>query len=546
MKSLERETAKAVTVLKRFKERFAEMFGEEKLKLVEEKVRELRKHEFHVINELNIMSYLDIAKTLVEIGREFGINVELLENVNEQVIKSNHFFVTLESGRVVSYLPLTDGIGLVPLDVFEELKRKERIYLEDAEEEIFLKILKKALQLEASDIHIHPKGSTYHVYFRVKRDFKHMGEFTLPADKGKGMVLWLKRKAHQYTKGAFKADVMTLVQDARAVFPEYGVMLRLSFAPTPDLEHQAVVARILKTQALRGDLRELGYLDEDIQVFEDVLRRSGGVVVVSGITNSGKSTLVSTLLSTEREKKVITIEDPVEYILSNPNIIQYQVFETEIKDMKADFIDFAKAVKRQDSDIVFIGEWRNDPRLTKIIEELSQAGQLIFTTLHINSAFVYFEAVSSMYGVPYELLVRTLIMSLNQKLIHKVCNNCGKRMNGKEAVRYLTERGIFPIGFFKHLPYTNWNEFYKRLIEREVWIKGEGCEICNGKGTSGLTPVYEYFYPNLDFLEWIRKEKPTPYEIEKRAREEGIGKNKLDVFLQKVEELPLESLLALR
>jgi len=486
------------------------------------------------------------VEILKEIGREFGIEVKTEEKVKGKVLRSEDWFVYLEDGSIVSFLPLESGITLVPLSIFEELRRNVRIFEEDGEEEIFIKILKRALQMDASDIHIHPKKGAYHVYFRVKRDFVHVKEFTLSPSTGKSMVLWLKRRAHQYTKGAFKADVMTLVQDARLLFPEYGVMLRLSFAPTPDLEHQAVVARILRTQALFGNLQELGYLEDDIKVFEDVLKRSGGLVVVSGITNSGKSTFVSTLLSEVRDRKVITIEDPVEYVIENPNVIQYQVFETEIKDMKADFLDYAKAVKRQDSDIVFIGEWRNDPRLTKIIEELSQAGQLIFTTLHINSAFVYFEAVNSMYEVSYELLVRTLIMSMNQKLVKKVCKNCGKKMNGREAIAKLTREGVFPENFFRSLPYTNWKEFYKRIVEREVWITGEGCEVCNGKGTIGLTPVYEYFYPNFEFLEWIRKEKPTPYEIEKKAREEGIGKNKLDVFLAKIEELPLESLLTIR
>ena len=94
----------------------------------------------------------------------------------------------------------------------------------------------------------------------------------------------------------------------------------------PNLEDEMVVGRILRKRGIQGNLSKLGYLDKDIEVFQDAISRKGGLIVVSGITNSGKSMAIASILSTIQDKCILTVEDPVEYQIINKNISQFQIF----------------------------------------------------------------------------------------------------------------------------------------------------------------------------------------------------------------------------
>lgn len=94
----------------------------------------------------------------------------------------------------------------------------------------------------------------------------------------------------------------------------------------PNLEDEMVVGRILRKRGIQGNLSKLGYLDKDIEVFQDAISRKGGLIVVSGITNSGKSMAIASILSTTQDKCILTVEDPVEYQIINKNISQFQIF----------------------------------------------------------------------------------------------------------------------------------------------------------------------------------------------------------------------------
>lgn len=534
-------------VVAKFNEVLREFLGED-YERVSRKARELSKHPLFVLKEMG-WDWERQKVMLKEVGKRLGYEVSFSEGSSVSFTEVNGILAKGSDGNTYSFLPV-EGAVVIPVWEFERLAREARaraslVEEENFEESFFRSLVSELLRLEASDLHVHPKGSVYHFFARVKKDFIHLREFMLPADRGRSFVRYLKSLASSHTKGLFKADVSGKVQDARIKLEDFGIVLRLSFAPDPSLEHEVVVARILRTFGKSRNLYELGYLEDDVRILLDVLTRRRGIVCVQGVTNSGKTTLVTSLLSLVRDKKVITVEDPVEYLIENPNVVQYQVIETPLEDLRATFLDYARAIKRQDPDIVFIGEWRNDPRLTKTLEELVQAGQLVFTTLHIPSAFVYFEALESMYGVPWELSVRTLILSFNQTLVKKVCRNCGKKLKGGEAFKLFLKSGRISERFFDYFFYSNRKEFKEVLFESEVWVAGEGCESCRG-GFSGVTPVYEYLYPTVEFLEWIRKEKPTAYEVEKEGRKEGLAKNKLDVVLKKLNEIPFDSLLELR
>lgn len=550
--------------IKEFLREVYNQLKEEEKKLLLEKEEELKLPIFELLNVLNLIPYDKQVDIIFDLAKKKNINVK--KGIPKNLIKKDIVLIKdeeiidriiVEEKDVVSYFVIRppNPRGVLYIVSFEDFQRIiDNLDLENKQIKTvsFEKILVDALRKKVSDIHIKPSRDFYYVFFRENKEFVLQKDYTMTIHQGRTLLQNLKNYAHQYTKGSFQADITSKVQDARAKYPNLNASVRLVFMPLPNLEDEYVVARILREQSIvvGQSLTNLGYLEEDIEVFEDVLKRRGGIVVISGMTNSGKSTLVSAWLANIKNKNIITVENPVEYIIGNPNVSQHQIFETDVEELKSTFVDFAKGIKRSDGDIVFLGEWRNDKELSEIIEELSFAGQLIFTTLHINSAFVYFDSVESMYKVPKKTLVETLIMSLNQSLVRKVCHNCALRFNGKESIEYLIKTKEFTSYSLKNLPFFNLDEVLNqiKMLDEVLVINKDGCEICNFRGFIGLTPVYEYFYPTIDFKDFILKQSPTPAEIEKKAIEELIGKNKLQVFIQKLKkkEVALNEIIYLR
>ena len=549
--------------IKEFLKRIKSRLSEEDIKLVEEKQKELKVTIFEALELLNLIPYSEQIKIIKEVAETQGLKVKLSipDKLSEQNIvlmqdKTILDRIIINEKDVLSFFvakpPIPEGtLYLVSFEDFYRIVDSLDLQQREITKISFEKILVEGLRRKASDIHIKPSGEFYYVFFRENKDFVLQKDFTMTKYQGEVLLQSLKNYAHVYTKGSFQADITSKVQDARAKYPDLNVSVRLVFMPMPNLEDEYMVARILREQSITGQsLDNLGYLPEDIEVFTDVLKRKGGIVVVSGMTNSGKSTFVSNLLATIKDKNIITVENPVEYIIGNPNVSQHQIFETDVEELRSTFIDFAKGIKRADGDIIFLGEWRNDKELSDIMEELSLAGQLIFTTLHINSAFVYFDSVESMYKVNKKTLIETLIMSMNQTLVKKVCPHCSIKLKGKDAINKLIESKEITKYTLKSLPFFNIKETLETIekMEEVPIINREGCELCGFKGYIGLAPIYEYFYPTIDFKDYVFKNNPTPTELEKKAIEEGIGKNKLMVFIEKLkqQEVPLNEIVMLR
>lgn len=541
MKALEVDTSK---IFERFMEKVKERIGDKEYELALKKKKELGKGILAILDQLGLLSYEEQKKLFIEIGRELGVPTEDGSNLQispEKGIKRGNY-ILLEDGSTYSYIPTPPSTEyaksyVVTLPEYSSLISKAGIKVSsEGEEGLFAKILTKAVEMDVSDIHIRPKGDSYYIYFRWKQDFLLQKDLILSKSQGRKLVIWLKNYAHKHSKGMFNPDISSRVQDAKADFPSLGVSLRISLLPHPNMTDETVTIRILKLREGVLPLEKLGYLEDDLKVLKDVLQRRGGVVLFSGKTNSGKTTTISALLSSVKDRNILTVEDPIEYNIPNPNVVQHQIFETQMEEVKATFIDFARGFKRSDPDIVFVGEWRNDPELSKILEELSLAGQLVLTTIHLPSAFVIYDAIPSMYGVNKEVLIRSVLFSINQVLVDVPCPNCSQLMKGSSAIEILIKEGKLTEYAFKHLPYANSDKILEEIRGMEVRVKGKGCETCKGTGKIQITPIYEYLYPTEEFKEWIKKESPSPYTIEKKAIEEGLGKNKLTVFKEKLEK----------
>lgn len=414
-------------------------------------------------------------------------------------------------------------------------------------EQLFEDIVKKAYYQKASDIHLIPKENAYYVYFRINGFFIEQNDLKLKLDDGDNLVTYMLRRCATETKGSqFNPDTRLVYQDARISLPEIGNCdARLAFIPDGyTLRQMEVVIRILNKQTdliigngsktIEDKLEKLGYFKDDIEILISLLSKNKGVCVISGVTNSGKSTLVNILLSSIKNKKVGSVEDPIEYYVYNNNFMQHQLFLSDDERLKMDFVDYIKAFKRADYDVIFIGEWRNHPGLTEAIIEQSFAGQLIFTTLHIANSFQIFESLKYMYNVSFEQLRAVLLLSWNQLLFPKLCDKCKEVINkidekDKNNIRKRIEISVV-IDEKTKIKLEN---FLQKLHEK-LYVRGKGCPHCGNTGYMGRQVVYDYFVPNYVF--WEKLNNYTFAEVLLKAEQHTKSKTKIDVFIELVKK----------
>lgn len=412
-------------------------------------------------------------------------------------------------------------------------------------EEIFKSIIRKAVEKKVSDIHIVPKTNFYVVFFRIDGFFMEQNEFRFKVNEGNDLITYLMRRAAREVKGAqFNPDTRLSYQDARVSLKDIGHFdARIAFIPDGySLKNLEVVIRLLYKQIdmenkdVREELQKLGYMQDDIDILLTLLTKNRGICVISGITNSGKSTLVNHLLSSIKTKKVGTIEDPIEYYTENTNYVQHQLFLSDDDKMNMDFLDYIKAFKRADYDVVFVGEWRNHKGLTDALIEQAFAGQLIFTTLHIANSFQIFEALHYMYGVEFEKLKSVLLFSLNQVLIPKLCDKCKKPTSSiDDRIVNVIKRRIEISTTIDDKNRAKIDSFLAReKRDTKLYIKGEGCGNCSGVGYKGRRVVYDYFVPNYTFFYNLRDFSYS--EVLNKAEQHTKTKTKIDIFLDLVKK----------
>jgi len=439
-------------------------------------------------------------------------------------------------------------LALLPIDEYKALKTTAEIQQakkQDIKVIDFETILRKALEMKASDIHIIPKESGFITFFRVNKELVEIKEFFMSKDEWKVFAQVLFNEVAKYTVGQFKTDDFRVVNEGRIDYPELGVTVRFEYIPDGySLKYGEIVCRILKkklikaSEPLKKRLLKLGYEEADAEVFERVASLEGGLAIFSGKTNSGKSTLIAEILaSIPITRKVETIEDPIEYVHANPNIVQHQVYVPPEEKDKLGPVEYVKAFKRADSDVVLVGEWRNYEGLSEAMVEQAQAGQLIFTTLHIVSAFDVYEALHTAFKVPYEISAQLILFSFNQSLVPKLCPHCSDEVE----IRF-TEK---ELRFSKQLTAQDVDRLLSISVRgrKRNPEKAKKCPYCKGRGVIGLVPLYEYFVPDEEIRNRIIKEgaeftplKLKEYVINAGYIEKGLAKLKVDSYLKALEK----------
>ena len=350
-------------------------------------------------------------------------------------------------------------------------------------------ILHKAVELGASDIHIEPFDDTLRVRLRIDGILRE-GEAP-PARLAAAVISRIKIMAR------LNIAERRLPQDGRIKLRIQGRELDLRVSTVPTLYGESAVMRLLDRESIRFDLDALGFAGPGRIHFERALQRPHGILLVTGPTGSGKTTTLYTALSrlNSPERKIITVEDPVEYQLDGINQIQVKPA------IGLNFAGALRSIVRQDPDIIMIGEMR-DLETAKIAVQSALTGHLVLSTLHTNDAAGSVSRMLDM-GVEDFLLGSTVIGILAQRLVRTLCRHCAEPW-------IVPEDRLEPLGLRRLQPSGPVRLF-----------RAKGCAQCNDIGYRGRTTILEML-PMTEALRAAIMRHATTAELERIARDEGM------------------------
>ncbi len=354
-------------------------------------------------------------------------------------------------------------------------------------------ILFRALQMRASDIHIHPYETKIQVRYRVDGILYD----TLSLNRN---VLSLIISRIKVMAGMDIAE-RRMPQDGRCSvrIGQREIDLRVSTVPTSYGER--AVLRILDKSTGILSLEELGFWEKDREVFDKMINRSHGVIFVTGPTGSGKSTTLYACLNRidSKVKNIMTVEDPIEYQLGG--ISQMQV--SSKKGMT--FVNSLRHILRQDPDVIMVGEVRDRETAAMAIQS-SLTGHLVFSTLHTNDAA---GAISRLldFGVEPYLVSSSLICTLAQRLVRRICPDCKQAY--EPPAHELRELGIAEVN-----------------PDAKFYV-GAGCSKCFETGYRGRTGIYELMTLTEEIREMIYQ-RQSAGAIKKKALDLGMQTLRMD------------------
>ncbi|MBF0141581.1 MAG: type II/IV secretion system protein [Magnetococcales bacterium] len=351
------------------------------------------------------------------------------------------------------------------------------------------RLIETAVEMRASDIHVEPFEDSLRIRFRLDGLLK--SEETFPKNYSPTVISRLKIMA--------KLDFAErrLPQDGRMRMAVRGNMVDFRVSTTPTVYGESVVLRILDKSSVVLDLDTLGFAEDTLREFRKVLHQPHGILLVTGPTGSGKTTTLYGALAelNTPERKVLTVEDPVEYELEGVN-------QVEVKSQIG--LTFAKVLRsflRQDPDIIMVGEIR-DLESAQIAIESALTGHLVLSTLHTNSAAATVTRLLEM-GIQDYLLTSTLAGVLAQRLVRRICDGC--------KISY-----TIPISDAVELGFSPQNS------EKITLFKGEGCKRCQDTGYKGRSNITELLIPS-DAIQRIILKDCNASEIENVAIQEGMS-----------------------
>ena len=340
-----------------------------------------------------------------------GANIELIVASEPDVIKALTEFYGLRQSVKKAERDLTGGIDLGNLEQLVRMKSEAEIESSDAHVVRAVEfMLQHAFDCRASDIHVEPKREDSLIRFRIDgvlHDIQRMPKVVHAA-----VVSRIK------TMSRLDIAEKRRPQDGRVKTARGGREVELRVSTLPVAFGEKVVMRIFDPQVLVQDLTGLGFYPDELQHFNDFISRPHGIFLVTGPTGSGKTTTLYSALKiiATREVNVTTIEDPIEMVHEdfNQTAVQTKVGIT--------FAGALRHILRQDPDVIMVGEIR-DAETAQYAIQAALTGHLVFSTLHTNDAPSSISRLSDL-GVERFLISSTLVGSMAQRLLRRICPNC--------------------------------------------------------------------------------------------------------------------------
>ncbi len=334
-------------------------------------------------------------------------------------------------------------------------------------------VISQALEVKASDIHFEPYRDQLKIRFRIDgvlHDVETVSKKLQPAITSRIKLM-----------GKMNIAEMRLPQDGRIKVKEGKNEIDIRVSSLPTLFGESIVLRLLNRDEIKLDLGTLGLSGDILGTFEELIAKPYGMILVTGPTGSGKTTTLYGVMNriNSPDKKIVTVEDPVEYQLDGINQIQIK------PKIGLTFASALRTILRQDPDVILIGEIR-DSETAEIAVQSALTGHLVFSTLHTNDAASAITRLQEMDVESY-LLSSCILGVMAQRLVRKICPKCKTEVD-------------IPAGLFEEiLPGMGLDGMDKPA---RIW-RGTGCPACANTGYSGRTGIYELLRVDEDIARSI-------------------------------------------
>ncbi len=462
---------------------------------LEEPIKELFPYE--VVDKYKVFP-LSFNESEAEVAISDPFNLDVIDTIshllNRPLIVRLSSLGDIENAISLNYEESSDSINAAFAEATEALAGGDSLSskLGDGDDSPIVRyvhtVIAEALGRRASDIHMEPLEKRFRIRYRIDGV---LHEIENPPKRLQPTLL-------------SRIKLMANVSIAEKRIPQDGriainigkksIDLRVSVLPTAHGE--SIVMRILDKEGLNLGLPQLGFFSDDQANFERIIAMPDGVFLVTGPTGSGKSTTLYSALNciNHPDKKIITVEDPVEYEMSGVNQVGVK------RDVGMTFVAALRSMLRQAPNIIMVGEIR-DKETAEIAINASLTGHMVFSTLHTNDAP---SAVSRLIDIGIKpFLVSASIRSvLAQRLVRRICPKCKEKTEPNP--RLLNSLGIRP----------------DQILEASFMI-GAGCEHCNNTGFRGRVGIFEMFNVNEELQQMIYEESSL-VSLRERAKEIGM------------------------
>ncbi|MEN1759275.1 type II secretion system ATPase GspE [Anoxynatronum sibiricum] len=345
-------------------------------------------------------------------------------------------------------------------------------------------VIRQAIKMKASDIHIEPLERSLRVRFRIDGDLQ---EIMKPQKASHSAVVTRIK-----IMGKMDIAEKRVPQDGRVEMEIDGREIDMRLAVMPTVYGEKIVIRLLDRSAILLSKDQLGFNENNMKTFDRIIQHPHGIILVTGPTGSGKTTTLYTVLQelNKIDKNIITVEDPVEYRINGINQSQVNV--------KAGltFASGLRSILRQDPDIIMIGEIR-DTETAQIAVRAAITGHLVLSTLHTNDTVSTISRLIDM-GIEPFLVSSSVVGIMAQRLVKRICPDCQAAYEPNEKEKEL-------------LGLDNGVAIYR----------GKGCNACNHTGYRGRTGIHEIL-PMYDRIKTMIDERKPIESIRQQAMQSGM------------------------